>query len=183
MKIYTKGGDLGETSLFGGKRVSKAELRIDAYGTIDELNSYIGLVSDFEESIAHLDFFLEVQENLFILGSILAASPDKPTLNIPEIKEENIVKVEKQIDLLEEDLPQLQYFILPGGHTKVSQTHIARTICRRAERVTVALNSSESINPLVIQYLNRLSDYLFVYARYLGKSLQVPERSWIPKKK
>lgn len=182
MKIYTKGGDKGTTALFGGARVSKSELRIEAYGTVDELNSYIGLVSDFTESQIHLSFFLEVQENLFTLGAILAADPSKPQLKKPDLTEKHITTIEELIDSLEENLEPLKYFILPGGHEKISQTHIARTVCRRAERATVRLNEIEAIEPLTIQYLNRLSDFLFVYARFLAKELGVTERPWIPRK-
>lgn len=182
MKIYTKGGDKGTTALFGGARVSKSELRIEAYGTVDELNSYIGLVSDFKESKPHLPFFLEVQENLFILGAILAADPSKPQLKKPDLTADHITTIEVLIDKLEEQLEPLKYFILPGGHKKISHTHIARTVCRRAERATVRLNEVEAIEPLTIQYLNRLSDFLFVYARLLAKELGVTERPWIPRK-
>lgn len=182
MKIYTKGGDKGETSLFGGKRVSKANIRIDAYGTVDELNAYIGLVSDFEQSAAQLDFFITIQDKLFTIGAILAADPDKKQLKKPDLLQEHIVYIEDKIDELEKGLSPLQYFVLPGGHQTISHTHIARTVCRRAERLVVTLNEAVEIDPLVIQYLNRLSDFLFVYSRYLAKELGVEERYWIPRK-
>ncbi len=182
MKIYTKGGDTGETSLFGGKRVSKANIRIDAYGTVDELNAYIGLVSDFELSSFHLDFFLNIQDKLFTIGALLAADPDKTQLKKPDLLQEHIAVIEDKIDALEKELSPLQHFVLPGGHPSISQTHIARTVCRRAERLVVTLNTEVEIDPLVIQYLNRLSDFLFVYSRYVAKELGVEERYWIPKK-
>lgn len=182
MKIYTKGGDKGETSLYGGKRVSKANSRIDAYGTVDELNAYIGLVSDFEHSHAHLDFFLTVQDKLFTIGALLAADPDKKQLKKPDLLQEHIEFIENKIDELESDLSPLQYFILPGGHVTISQTHITRTVCRRAERLAVLLNEESAIDPLIIQYLNRLSDFLFVYSRHLAKTLKIEERYWIPTK-
>lgn len=182
MKIYTKGGDKGSTALFGGARVSKSEKRIEAYGTVDELNSYIGLISDFEESRPHLDFFIHIQETLFTLGAILAADPSKPKLKKPDLTDQHIKALEEFIDELEKGLAPLQYFILPGGHEHISQTHIARTVCRRAERATVRLNEEELVEPVTIQYLNRLSDLLFVYARFIAKQLNVTERPWIPKK-
>lgn len=182
MKIYTKSGDKGETSLYGGKRVSKANSRIDAYGTVDELNAYIGLVSDFEQSISHLNFFISIQDKLFTIGALLAADPDKKQLKKPDLLQEHIDLIEHKIDELEEGLSPLQYFVLPGGHQTISQTHIARTVCRRAERLVVMLNEESTVDPLVIQYLNRLSDFLFVYSRYLAKVLGVDERYWIPKK-
>ena len=181
MKIYTKGGDKGTTALFGGTRVSKSETRIEAYGTVDELNSYIGLISDFNESKPHIKFFISVQETLFTLGAILAADPSKPKLKKPDLTEQHIKEIEDLIDDLEMKLEPLKTFILPGGHEHISQTHIARTVCRRAERATVRLNNEQPIDPLTIQYLNRLSDLLFVYARVIAKELNIKERPWIPK--
>lgn len=174
MKIYTKTGDTGTTALFGGKRVSKADLRVDAYGTVDELNSYLGLL--FEE-----DLIIEIQDRLFTLGSMLATEPGNTKVKIPLIKEEDIAILEKAIDKMEEGLEPMKHFILPGGHPTVSFCHIARTVCRRAERLTVALNSIEPIDPLIIKYLNRLSDYLFVLSRFLSKKLNAKETPWIPK--
>ena len=164
MKIYTKGGDTGETSLFGGKRISKSNIRIDAYGTVDELNAHIALVSDFNESKPHLDFFLDVQDKLFTIGAILAADPNKPLLKKPDLESQHIHVIENKIDELEQVLTPLQYFVLPGGHSYISQAHIARTVCRRAERAVVLLHEHEVVDTLVIQYLNRLSDFLFVYS-------------------
>lgn len=174
MKIYTKTGDAGTTALFGGKRVSKSDLRVDAYGTVDELNSYLGLL--FEE-----DLILHIQDRLFTLGSMLATEPGNTKVKIPHLSEDDITTLEKAIDKMEEGLEPMKHFILPGGHPTVSFCHIARTVCRRAERLTVALNSIEPIDPLVIKYLNRLSDFLFVLSRFLTKKYNAKETPWIPK--
>ena len=174
MKIYTKTGDTGTTALFGGKRVSKADLRVDAYGTVDELNSYLGLL--FEE-----DLILEIQDRLFTLGSMLATEPGNTKVKIPHLSDNDIAVLEKAIDKMEEQLEPMKHFILPGGHQTVSFCHVARTVCRRAERLAVALNSVEPIDPLIIKYLNRLSDYLFVLSRFLSKKLNAKETPWIPK--
>ena len=171
MKIYTKTGDQGTTALFGGQRVSKADLRVDAYGTVDELNSYLGLL--FEE-----DLIVEIQDKLFTIGAILATEPGNTKVKTPHLSEADIVVLEKAIDKMEESLEPMKHFILPGGHQKVSFCHIARTVCRRAERIVVALND---VDPLVIKYLNRLSDYLFVLSRFLSKKLNAKEIPWIPK--
>ncbi|MDO6803514.1 cob(I)yrinic acid a,c-diamide adenosyltransferase [Wenyingzhuangia sp. 1_MG-2023] len=186
MKIYTKTGDSGETSLFGGKRVPKSDLRIDAYGTIDELNAYVGLLRDSVISSRHQDFLLEIQNNLFVVGAFLATPPESQIkkngenrLKIDNINEETLKKLEDEIDTLEAQLPTMTHFILPGGHTTVSHCHIARTICRRAERVCVQLQKNEIVSADIIGYLNRLSDYLFVLARMLTKELQVEEIKWI----
>jgi cob(I)alamin adenosyltransferase len=174
MKIYTKTGDAGTTALFGGKRVSKADLRVDAYGTVDELNSYLGLL--FEE-----DQIVEIQDRLFTLGAMLSTEPGNTKVKIPHLTEEDVARLEKGIDKMEESLEPMNHFILPGGNQTVSFCHIARTVCRRAERLTVALNSVEPIDPLIIKYLNRLSDYLFVLSRYLSKKLNATETPWHPK--
>lgn len=174
MKIYTKTGDTGTTALFGGKRVSKSDLRVDAYGTVDELNSHLG--SLFEE-----DLILHIQDRLFTLGSMLATEPGNTKVKIPHLTEDDITTLEKGIDKMEEGLEPMKHFILPGGHQMVSFCHIARTVCRRAERLTVALNSIEPIDPLIIKYLNRLSDYLFVLSRSLTKKYNAKETPWIPK--
>lgn len=182
MKIYTKGGDKGSTSLFGGARVSKGELRLEAYGTIDELNAHIGIVSDIKLSSHFLKLFCSIQENLFVLGAELASDPTKRKLKKPPIEEEQTLILEQTIDSLEKKLSPLSYFVLPGGHPDVSQTHVARTVCRRAERCIVRLQEQEEIDPLIVQYINRLSDFLFVYSRYLAAELKIKERYWIPKK-
>ena len=143
MKIYTKKGDEGMTSLIGGTRVSKASLRIDAYGTVDELNSYIGWVRDLSGEIADKNLLIDIQDRLFTIGSHLAADPEKSKMKLPELREENITELEKAMDEMESQLPEMKSFVLPGGHQAVSCTHVARCVCRRAERLTVLLNSSQ----------------------------------------
>ena len=189
MKIYTKTGDKGTTALFGGTRVKKYNLRIDSYGTVDELNSYIGLIKDQEISETIKESLLKIQNELFTLGAMLATPPDKETLksgrerlNIPKIDENSILFLENEIDKMEQELPQMTHFILPGGHQAVSFCHVARCVCRRSERLSVELNDQEMINNDILKYLNRLSDYLFVLARKLSKDLSVAEIKWIPKK-
>lgn len=180
MKVYTKTGDKGETSLFGGKRVKKYHDRINAYGTIDELNSYIGLVGD-QMSDGDKKIIKEIQDRLFTIGSILAADPEKPKLKKPDLLESDVAFLEATIDTYEENLPSLQYFILPGGHTSVSFCHIARCVCRRAERLVIDLSEKEVIDEMCIVYLNRLSDFLFVLARKMGQDLGVEENKWMPR--
>ncbi|WP_276391326.1 cob(I)yrinic acid a,c-diamide adenosyltransferase [Eudoraea chungangensis] len=190
MKIYTKTGDEGQTSLFGGTRVPKHHIRINAYGTVDELNSWLGLLRDQEMDAAHQQILISIQDKLFTLGAILATDPEKWTLkngkerlDIPKISEKDITLLESQIDLMNTSLPPMTHFILPGGHTTVSYCHISRTICRRAERMATLLNENEPFDPLVIKYLNRLSDYLFVLGRKLSQDLKAEEIKWIPEKK
>ena len=190
MKIYTKTGDSGTTALYGGTRVKKYNLRIESYGTVDELNSYIGLIKDQEISDYIKNSLLKIQNELFTLGSMLATPPEKETLkngkerlNIPKIDETSILFLENEIDKMDNELPQMTHFILPGGHQTVSFCHIARCICRRAERLSVELQDLEKINNDIIKYLNRLSDFLFTLARKLSKDLAVEEIKWIPEKK
>lgn len=182
-RIYTKTGDQGKTSLLGGTKVSKSSIRIESYGTIDELNSYIGLVSDYITTNSIKDILREIQDRLFTIGSSLAADPEKePLMKIPDLTEADVVVLEREMDRMNEELPEMKHFILPGGHVAVSTTHIARCVCRRAERLCVNLQQVESfVEPLVIKYLNRLSDYLFVLARYIGHQLQVEEIVWKPR--
>jgi len=189
MKIYTKTGDKGTTALFGGTRVKKYNLRIESYGTVDELNSYIGLIKDQEINSYIKESLLKVQNDLFTLGAMLATPPEKETLksgkerlNIPKIDSDSILFLENEIDKMDALLPQMTHFILPGGHQSVSFCHIARCVCRRAERLSVELNDQENIQNDIIKYLNRLSDFLFVLARMLSKELLVEEIKWIPKK-
>jgi len=182
MKIYTKTGDIGETSLFGGKRVLKSELRIDAYGTVDELNSWVGLLRDVQTEPGMKDLLKEVQDRLFTLGSELAADPDKKKLKVPDLHEGDVELLEKAIDKMDERLEPLRNFILPGGHINVSYCHIARTVCRRAERLTVALHHITPVPPLSIKYLNRLSDFLFTLSRKMAKDLGAEEVIWQPPK-
>jgi cob(I)alamin adenosyltransferase len=182
-KIYTKTGDLGKTSLIGGTKVPKSHIRIESYGTVDELNSYTGLVSD-NTTDEHTKIILkEIQDRLFTIGSSLACDPDKePLIKIPDLKEDDIILLEKEIDKMNEVLPAMKSFILPGGHVAVSTTHVARCICRRAERLCVNMQQHELfVEPLVIKYLNRLSDYLFVLARFIGHLLGVGEVAWKPR--
>ena len=182
-KIYTKTGDLGKTSLIGGTKVPKSHLRIESYGTIDELNSYIGLVSDLINDSNSKIILKEIQDRLFTVGSSLACDPDKePLMKIPDLKEKDIELLEKEIDKMNETLPTMKSFILPGGHPAVSTTHIARCVCRRAERLCVNMQEHELfVDPLVIKYINRLSDYLFILARYIGHLLNVGEIPWKPR--
>ncbi len=170
------------TSLFGGKRVSKSDLRIESYGTVDELNSYIGLIRDHLDDRHLRDLLKEIQDRLFTAGAMLAADPAKPALKKPDLFEKDVVLLEREIDRMNESLEPLRYFILPGGHPVVSFCHVARCVCRRAERLVVALNKKERIFLLVIKYLNRLSDYLFVLARFIGKQKGAEEVSWKPRK-
>jgi cob(I)alamin adenosyltransferase len=178
MKIYTKTGDEGTTALFGGKRVSKADLRIDAYGTVDELNSYIGLLRDQEVNGKRKDVLIEVQDRLFTVGSILATEPGNTKVKIPSLIESDIHFLEKEIDKMDSELPPMKFFVLPGGHTSVSFGHVARTVCRRAERLIIGLNDQEKIDSMVIKYMNRLSDYLFMLCRKMSHELGAEEIPW-----
>jgi cob(I)alamin adenosyltransferase len=184
MKIYTKTGDQGTTALFGGKRVSKADLRIDTYGTVDELNSHIGLVRDQPVNADNSDrkkVLVEIQDRLFTIGSILATEPGNTKVKVPSLSEADVVFLENEIDAMESTLPAMKFFVLPGGHQSVSFCHVARTVCRRTERLSIALNSQETIDPLVIKYLNRLSDFLFVLSRKMTQDLNAEEVAWKPK--
>ena len=178
MKIYTKTGDTGTTSLFGGKRVLKSELRIDTYGTVDELNAYIGLLRDQDVNQLRKEVLIEIQDRLFTLGSILATEPGNARMKLPPLLSTDITFLEHQIDLLTEALPPMRFFVLPGGHPSVSFGHVARTVCRRAERLVIALDQIEKVEPLAIIYLNRLSDYLFTLCRTMAQELQVAEIPW-----
>ncbi len=178
MKIYTRTGDQGMTSLFGGRRVSKADLRIETYGTVDELNSWLGVLRDQPTNANRKDFLVEIQDRLFTIGSMLATDPGNTKVKIPMLEEADVAALETQIDTMEKDLPPMKSFVLPGGNQSVSFCHVARTVCRRAERLTIALHQQEAVNVLVIQYLNRLSDYLFVLARKIGKELGAEETPW-----
>lgn len=182
MKIYTRKGDSGKTSLIGGSRVSKHDLRIESYGTVDELNSYIGLIRDHEIGKDARESLLIIQDRLFTLGSQLAAEPGKSKMVLPELFEEDIVYLEEQIDKMDEELEPMRSFVLPGGHPIVSYAHISRCVCRRAERLTVHLAEVNEVDERIIRYLNRLSDYLFTLSRKLTKDLGAEEIPWIPKK-
>lgn len=181
MKIYTKTGDQGTTALFGGKRVSKADLRIDTYGTVDELNSWIGLLRDQEVNFKRKDFLITIQDRLFTIGSILATEPGNTKVRIPALSAEDVQALEKSIDEMDSELPPMKSFILPGGHQSVSFCHITRTVCRRSERLVISLNNHEPVDALVIQYMNRLSDYLFVLGRKISQELGIEDTPWKPK--
>lgn len=190
MKIYTKTGDKGSTSLFGGTRVPKHHIRINGYGTVDELNSWLGLLRDQEMDTHYREILITIQDQLFTVGAILATDPEKAQLksgkerlNIPLISIADVTQLENEMDIMNETMPEMTHFILPGGHTTVSYCHIARTICRRAERMVTLLHENEPVDSMVLTYLNRLSDYLFVLARKLSYDLKADEIKWIPKKK
>lgn len=181
-KIYTKTGDQGETGLFGGKRLPKSHLRIESYGTVDELNSWIGLIRDLTDYPKTEGVLENIQNRLFVVGSNLATDPSKQ-MDVPQVFEGDIELLEKEIDRMESELPPLKNFILPGGHPTVSQIHIARCVCRRAERSVVGLGLIDEVPTIILQYLNRLSDYLFVLSRWVGMRLEAKEIPWIPPKK
>jgi cob(I)alamin adenosyltransferase len=185
MKIYTKTGDKGKTSLFTGRRVSKHDLRIESYGTVDELNSYIGLIKDHAPEGEDLSLMHRIQDRLFTIGSVLATEPEKKgdkRFKTPEISEEDISALEDSMDKMNEELPEMTHFVLPGGHPTVSFCHVGRTVCRRAERRITELNEQTPVEEKVIKYINRLSDYLFVLARYWGQKVKANEVKWIPEK-
>ena len=183
MKIYTKTGDKATTSLFGGTRVAKHNIRIESYGTIDELNSWLGLIRDQKIDKHSQEVLIKIQEKLFTVGAILATAPKKEKkLNIAKIAEADITFLEEEIDAMNELLPQMTHFILPGGHQTVSYCHIARTVCRRGERIIALLHENEPQPERLLAYVNRLSDFLFVLARKLSKQLQADEVKWVPEK-
>lgn len=181
MKIYTKTGDKGETSLLGGKRVAKSHLRIEAYGTVDELNAFIGLLRDQKVNLKRSDFIKTIQDQLFTVGAMLAHDPEKTRVKGPSLSKEEVKSLEKAIDEMEKDLQPLRQFVLPGGHEYISCAHIARTVCRRAERCVVALNEQSPVEATVLEFLNRLSDYLFVLGRQIAKELEIKEVTWAPR--
>lgn len=187
MKIYTKTGDKGQTALIGGRRVSKADIRIDAYGTVDELNAWIGLVRDQPVNNRRKDLLKEIQDRLFTIGTELATDPEKaPKRAMPAISPTDVYLLEEAMDAMDTELPELRSFILPGGHQAVSFCHLARTVCRRAERLVIALNDTSGqagigVDELVMQYINRLSDYLFVLGRKMAQELNTEEITWQPR--
>lgn len=190
MKIYTKTGDDGTTGLFGGTRVPKHHIRIESYGTLDELNSWVGLIRDQNIDERSRQVLLGIQDRLFTAGALLAIDPKKEKLkngkdrlNIPKIEMGDIEQLESEIDQMEEGLAPMTHFILPGGHTTVSYCHIARTICRRAERLVAQLNELEPVDPAILTYINRLSDFLFVLARKLSHIFKAEEMKWVPEKR
>jgi cob(I)alamin adenosyltransferase len=183
VKIYTKTGDKGQTSLVSGKRVAKYHLRIESYGTVDELNSYIGLVRDQDVNEKRKEDLKEIQDRLFTIGSLLASEPESQKKKVPDLYETDIEFLEKKIDEMDAELPPMRFFILPGGHTSISVGHIARTVCRRAERLVLKLSHEEEIveGELITRYLNRLSDYLFILCRKMHQELGVEEIAWKPR--
>lgn len=181
MKIYTKTGDRGTTALFGGKRVSKADLRIETYGTVDELNSWVGVLRDQEVNAKRSADLIEIQDRLFTIGSILATEPGNQKVRIPALSDADTVFLENLIDTMDAQLPPMRFFVLPGGAPAVSFGHVCRTVCRRAERLIISLNNSEPIDNQVIIYMNRLSDYLFMLCRTMSHELQITETPWKPR--
>jgi cob(I)alamin adenosyltransferase len=179
-KIYTKTGDKGGTSLIGGVRVPKSHIRIDSYGTVDELNSFVGMVNDMAADETIGVWLREIQDRLFTVGAVLATNPDKEVkMKLPDLHDADVTWLEERIDLMNEQLPEMRSFILPGGNLASSTCHVARCVCRRAERICVAMHEEgEFVPPIVIQYLNRLSDFLFVLARYIGHISNAPEIPW-----
>lgn len=182
MKIYTKTGDEGTTSLVGGRRVSKAHQRIEAYGTVDELNAYIGLLRDLPVNTSRMALLKEVQDRLFTIGSHLATDADPVRYKLPDLQATDVALLEQAIDEMQDTLEPLSAFVLPGGHVAVSWAHVARTVCRRTERSVLALHEQEPVEQLVRVYLNRLSDYLFVLSRAMAKELGAEEVTWTPRR-
>ncbi|MBK7100009.1 MAG: cob(I)yrinic acid a,c-diamide adenosyltransferase [Sphingobacteriales bacterium] len=179
IKIYTKTGDKGTTSLIGGKKVSKGDVRIEAYGTVDELNSYIGLCRDLLSDAETKAVLYEIQDRLFTIGSELACDPGKATkMSLPDLHEEDCKLLETEIDKMNDILPVMKSFILPGGAVSISHLHIARCVCRRAERCVIRLGEDEKVDPIIVKYLNRLSDYLFMLARFVAHQNNIAEIPW-----
>lgn len=181
-KIYTKTGDKGETSLLGGQRVPKWHDRIEAYGTLDEFNAFLGMLLDAVDDPQLKEFLFRIQDRVFTIESVFAAATPDDMTGLPEIHEEDIVALEKAIDQMNETLPPLSSFVLPGGHPLVSAAHVARTVCRRAERCMVKVSRQTEREEMGIKYINRLSDYLFVLARKLGQQAGAKENLWKPSK-
>lgn len=180
-KIYTKTGDKGLTSLVGGSRLSKGHIKIEAYGTVDELNAWIGLLGDLPENRDRRSLLKEIQDRLFTIGADLASEPEQTRKKLPELFESDVEVLEKAMDEYTALVPPLRAFVLPGGHQAVSQTHLARTVARRAERQVIRLAEVEEVNPLIVIYLNRLSDYLFVLSRKITQETGSEEISWKPR--
>lgn len=180
-KIYTKTGDKGTTSLIGGTRLPKDHHKIEAYGSVDELNAWIGVLADAPENISRNAFLKEIQDRLFTIGAELASEPEQKKKKLPELFESDIEILEKAMDTYNEVIPTLRAFVLPGGHPLVSFAHVARTVCRRAERQVIKLSHEEEIDDLIVKYLNRLSDYLFVLSRKITQEQNAPEIAWKPR--
>ncbi|MEQ9263425.1 MAG: cob(I)yrinic acid a,c-diamide adenosyltransferase [Owenweeksia sp.] len=178
MKVYTRKGDTGETSLIGGTRVKKYHVRIEAYGTVDELNSFIGLIRDSAKTSDQDAVLEDIQNRLFTVGSELASDPETSRMKVPQLQASDIEALEKAIDTMDEQLEPLKNFILPGGDLAASYCHVGRCVCRRAERRVIELNEGAEVDPRIIEYLNRLSDYLFVLARYYTRLHEGKETLW-----
>ena len=181
-KIYTKTGDKGQTSLIGGTRLPKHHVRIEAYGTVDELNSHVGLVRDVVQDEKTVELLIAIQDRLFTIGSQLAADPEKNKMKLPSIHEEDITVLEKAMDEIDAQVPEMKSFVLPGGHLHVSYCHITRCVCRRAERAVLRLAENEKVDEIHIKYLNRLSDYFFMLSRSMSMKLNAHEIPWTPAK-
>ncbi|KAA9338305.1 cob(I)yrinic acid a,c-diamide adenosyltransferase [Hymenobacter busanensis] len=181
MKIYTRTGDKGLTSLIGGTRVPKSSLRIEAYGTVDELNSWIGLVRDQDVCALYRPLLKQIQDRLFTIGATLASDPERARMALPDLHDADVLVLEQEMDRMNDILPELRHFILPGGHPSVSYAHVARCVCRRAERLAISLREESFVPDLVVMYLNRLSDYLFVLARLMCHDLGSEEITWQPR--
>lgn len=182
MKVYTRTGDAGTTGILGGTRLPKNHIRIEAYGSVDELNSHIGLLRDHDALARYRAELIAIQEDLFVLGSHLASDPEKNKMKLPELKGDRIEQLEMAMDALDATLPEMRNFVLPGGHAAISQCHVTRCVCRRAERATIALAQTSFVQDTTIRYLNRLSDYFFVLSRKLTQDLDVEETPWLPEK-
>jgi cob(I)alamin adenosyltransferase len=181
MKIYTKKGDKGQTGLIGGIRVSKNDLRINAYGTVDELNAHVGMLRDLVDNNELKHNLLEIQDRLFTAGSLLAVGEKGTKMKLPELHKADIECLESWIDKMDTYLPPMRTFVLPGGHVTVSTCHIVRTVCRRAERLIVELSNQLEDAEVIVAYFNRLSDYFFTLSRKLSMDLKAEETPWIPK--
>ena len=181
MKIYTKKGDSGNTGLIGGTRVPKSSLRIEAYGTIDELNSWIGVMRDQPIDAQYKPQLIEIQDRLFTIGSSLASDPEKSNMKIPDLLDADIERLEQWMDEMDAQLPEMRFFVLPGGNQAVSFCHVTRCVCRRAERIIVDLNAHDFVAEMVMKYVNRLSDYLFVLSRKIAQDLGADEQPWKPR--
>lgn len=182
MKVYTKSGDGGKTSLYGGRKLNKSHVKIASYGEVDELNSWVGCIATYSELLSEKEFLIQIQNNLFNIGSHLASDQERKGLKKPEFKEEFIFDLENKIDRYEETLSPMKYFVLPGGSQLVSFIHIARTVCRRAERSIVALHEEEPQPEFILKYINRLSDFIFVLSRKITQDSNVEETPWKPHK-
>lgn len=182
MKIYTKTGDKGQTSLIGGTRVAKNHVRIEAYGTVDELNSWVGVIRDSISEEKTKALLIQIQNQLFTIGSHLASDPEKSKMKLPQITDEHVLALENEMDAIDATVPPMKNFVLPGGSLAVSYCHVARCVCRRAERCVIHLSGTAQVDDLLLRYINRLSDYLFMLSRKLTHDLGAEEIPWVPEK-